>query len=349
LPLHPKKKTKPKATITGKNPNALPTKPRQAAPAPKPHRSGFVALIGRPNVGKSTLLNHLVGQKVAITSPVMQTTRHRIRGVITRPNAQLVVLDCPGFSKPVDTLGGYLVQEGSAALDEADVLALVMDITEPPGGGDLWLIEQVKRQNKPFILILNKADRLAQNPQLIKERQAAYQAPILGVVVAGKVQKVPQGSPFKGTLVVSAKTGKHLLPLQERLFELLPQGPAYYEADALTDQRMREMCAELIREQVLLQTQDELPHSVAVGIELFDETQEPVRIEATLYVNQNSQKGMVIGKDGERIKAIGTKARKPIEALLGVPVFLGLRVKLKQNWRKDTPFLKSLGLAPPAQ
>jgi GTP-binding protein Era len=304
---------------------------------PEGFRSGFVALLGRPNVGKSTLLNQLIGEKLAICSPVMQTTRHRIRGVITRYDAQLVILDTPGFSKPIDELGTFLVKEGYAALKEADVLFCVMDITSAPGKGDAWIVEQAVRSKRPVYLILNKVDRLTGNPALYEERTKAYQQLFL----------TAKGI-YKRCLHTSAKTGKQKAVLVEAMFESLPAGPKYYEDDTLTDQRMREMVAELVREQVLLNTQDEIPHSVAIGVDVFDETHEKMpHIYVTLYVNRKSQRGMLIGKEGSMIRLIGEKARTKVERLLGEQVFLKLDVKVKENWRKDTKFLQSINLAMP--
>jgi GTPase len=305
-------------------------------PSPITH-SGFVALVGRPNVGKSTLLNQLLGEKIAICSPVMQTTRHRIRGILTHEEKQLILLDTPGFSKPVDKLGEFLVEEGHAALSEADVLACIMDITEAPGKGDAWVIEQACKTGRPVFLILNKVDRLRQNLALQQHRVSTY------------VELFEQyGAKPKAVLRLSARTGRNREGLLEALFMALPFGPAYYDADALTDQRLREMVAELVREQVLLNTQDELPHSVAIGIDTFDETDERItRIQATIYVNKKSQQGMLIGKGGSMIKRIGEGARRKAETLLGKKVFLGLDIKLKQNWRKDDAFLKRVNLALP--
>lgn len=300
-------------------------------------RSGFVALIGRPNVGKSTLLNRLVGQKIAITSPVAQTTRHRIKGVVTSEKGQVVFLDTPGFSKPLDKLGNYLSEESLAALSEADAFIMVVDISQPPGKGDTWVSEQLMATGKFVLLVLNKIDTLKNKPERLQEHRRLY------------------GDLFKNyanhkVLSVSAKTGKHMNELIETAIRKLPEGPAYYPEDAVTDQRLREITAEIIREKVLLNTREEIPHSVAVGIETFDETQPGLtRIEALLYVDQKSQKGILIGQDGGMIKLIGTQARKEIETLLENKVHLALQVKLRENWRKDPAFLKSLGLAPPSE
>lgn len=300
-------------------------------------RSGFAALIGRPNVGKSTLLNRLVGQKIAITSPVAQTTRHRVKGVVTTAKGQIVFLDTPGFSKPLDSLGGYLTDEGMAALNEADVLLFVADLAQLPGKGDAWILEQIAPLQKPVFMILNQADRLKNNPQKLLSQRQAYR----------ELFEKTLGRPPHEYLTISAKTGKNIQSVITKIFRLLPAGPAYYPEDAVTDQRLREISAEIIREKVLLNTQEEIPHSVAVAIETFDETSEITRITATLIADQKSQKGILIGKGGHMIKTIGSQARTELETLLERKVFLDLTVKIKENWRKDPAFLKSLGLAPP--
>ena len=300
-------------------------------------RSGFVAILGRPNVGKSTLLNQLVGQKIAITSPVAQTTRHRIKGVVNTPKGQIVFLDTPGFSKPLDQLGSYLTQEGTAALQEADVFLVVVDGTQPPGKGDQWVLEQAKATGKFILLAMNKVDRLSQNAKKRLDHRHAY-------------AQLLNGYPEHQLLLVSAKTCKQIKELVDTLVRKLPEGPEYYPEDAVTDQRMREIAAEIIREKVLLNTQEEIPHSVAVGIEKFDESNPAlVRIEAILYVDQKSQKGILIGEKGQMIKKIGMQARPEIEEMIGTQVYLDLTVKIKQNWRKDARFLQSLGLAPPSK
>ncbi len=297
-------------------------------------RSGFVGLVGRPNVGKSTLLNRLVGQKVAITSHVPQTTRHRIKGVVTVPKTgQVVLLDTPGFSKPLDELGTFLNAEGNAALNEADMFMVVVDLNQMAGKGDAWVLEQVKATGKFIFLVLNKLDQLGKD----ENKKARHRKSYLDLMA---------GYPTFQSVMVSARTGKQCNQIIKHLLRQLPQGPAYYDEDALTDQRLREMSAEIIREKVMRLMQDELPHSVAVMIDTFDESNpERVRIEATLVVDQDSQKGMVIGKGGQMIKSIGTDARKDIETLIGNDCFLGLNVIVKKNWRKDPKFLKQLGWA----
>jgi GTP-binding protein Era len=299
-------------------------------------RSGFVALLGRPNVGKSTLLNALVGQKIAITSPVPQTTRQRIKGVLTMEKGQIIFLDTPGFSKPLDKLGNYISDESLAALKEADCFVLVVDVSQPPGRGDLWVARQIRETGKFAILVLNKVDTLKNNNARLIEHRLLY-------------ANLFEGYPDSRLITVSAKTGRNLAELSEAVIRKLPEGPMYFPEDAVTDQRLREISAEIIREKVLLNTREEIPHSVAVGIESFDESQaDLVRIEAVLYVDQKSQKGMVIGNQGAMIKTIGMEARAEIEELLEQKVHLALNVKVRENWRKDAGFLKSLGMAPPA-
>lgn len=301
------------------------------------HRSGFVALLGRPNVGKSTLLNQLIGQKVAITSPVAQTTRHRIKGVVSNEKGQIVFLDTPGFSKPLDKLGNYLTDESMAALSEADAFVMVVDVSQPPGRGDQWVAEQIRQTGKFVLLALNKMDTVKNKPKKLEEHRKLY---------GDLFKDYPQAK----ILTVSAKTGKHMSELIETVIRKLPEGPAYYPEDAVTDQRLREITAEIIREKVLLNTREEIPHSVAVGIETFDESDPKlVRIEAVLYVDQKSQQGILIGEGGQMIKNIGTQARHEIETLMETKVHLALLVKTRENWRRDPRFLKSLGLAPPQQ
>lgn len=296
-------------------------------------RSGFIALIGRPNMGKSTLLNRLVGEKIAITSSVAQTTRHRIRGIITLPEkGQLVLMDTPGFSKPLDELGTYLTDEGQAALKEADAVMVVVNIGEMPGKGDEWVIRQAKTSQKYILLVLNKSDLIKKNAAKKAHHVKAYED-LMG------------DYPSFHTVLVSAQTGRNMDKIPSLLLRQMPKGPQYYEADALTDQRYREMAAEAIREKVMRLTQEELPHSVAVHINKYTETPERTTIDATLYVNQDSQKGMIIGQKGQMIKQIGTEARKDLETLIQTKVRLDLHVKVRKNWRKDSEFLKSLGMA----
>jgi GTPase len=302
------------------------TTPNPVLPNGHTTRSGFVAIVGRPNAGKSTLLNRLIGQKVAITSLVAQTTRYRIRGVLHHALGQAVFLDTPGFSKPQDSLTHYLVEQAHAGLNEADVVLWVVDMTEPPGTGDEWMAEQINRTGKPAIVVCNKRDQLKTKTAQAAAHRQAYAA------------LLPQA---KAVFSVSARTGKQTQDLITALMPLLPFGPLYYPETDVTDQRIRELAAELIREQVLRQMRDELPHSVAVLIEQFDETDpDCVRIYASLVVNQPSQKLLVVGAGGHQIKQIGQEARKAIEQLLEQKVFLGLEVVVRKNWRRDAKFIE---------
>ena len=299
-------------------------------------RSGFIALIGRPNVGKSTLLNRLVGQKIAITSSVVQTTRHRIQGILTVPNkGQLIFVDTPGFTKALDNLGKFTTQEGQAALSEADVMVVIVDGSTAPGKGDAWLIEQASNSKKPFVLLMNKTDRIPKTKY--DERLSEYQ------------ELVTDETALSHFMPISAQTGKHVHKLTDIFLPLLPNGPAYFPEEQVTDQRYREMVAEIIREKILRNTQEEIPHSVAIAIESYDESNPALlKIKATLYVDQPSQKPILIGKGGEGIKTIGTEARKSIETLVETKVFLDLNVKIKRHWRKDPAFLNQLGLTAPS-
>lgn len=299
-----------------------PSVPTQVLPAG--HRSGFVAVVGRPNVGKSTLVNKLVGQKIAITSDKPQTTRHALRGVVTREDAQIVFVDTPGIHKPLHLLGEQIVKAATDTLDEVDVRVLVVDCQELAGKGDQFIAELLKRSNKPTVLVLNKADRL----QYIPERN---------------FQSYKALADFDAVVPLSARTGRNLKALIEEIVSRLPEGPRYYDEDVPTDQTLRTLAGELIREQVLRQTSEEIPHSVAVLVESFDESRLPVHIGATIVVERKSQKGIIIGEGGSRLKSVGQAAREQIEKQVGQKVYLELWVKVMENWRKDRADLKRLG------
>ncbi len=296
-------------------------------------RAGFVAIVGRPNVGKSTLMNALLGQKVAITSPRVQTTRHRIRGILTIPErGQIVFLDTPGFSKPLDKLGEFLTGEAHHALAEADLMVFVVDGSHEAGKGDEWLSEQIKATQKYVMLVINKIDQVPDKAERDRLKETYL--------------RLFEGHPSFDYLTVSALTGKRLKELPKLLIKKLPAGEAIYNEDDLTDQRMRDIAQEIIREKAMHFTEEELPHSIAVLIDKFDESDPAlIRIHATVYVDQKSQKGMVIGKGGQMIKKIGQAARKDIEEMVECQIFLDLNVKVKENWRKDSQFLKLIGLS----
>jgi GTPase len=300
-------------------------------------KAGFVALVGRPNAGKSTLLNLMVGQKLAIVSDKPQTTRNRIVGVknIAGPESvppgglagQIVFLDTPGIHKPLHRLNVRMVDTAVDTLSEVDVVAVVVDGSEPGGGGDRYLMDLVKKSKTPKVIVLNKVD-LVDKPSLLP-RLAQYRDEGFGDVVP-----------------VSARTGENVDRLEAVLLHYLPEGDPIYPEDYLTDQPERFFVAELVREQVLRQTHDELPFSTAVVVDKFEEADARgmMRFYCTILVERDSQKPIVVGRSGSRIKAIGTAARTELEAFFDAKVFLDLHVKVKESWRDDERLLDSLGL-----
>jgi GTP-binding protein Era len=300
---------------------------------PTDHRSGFVAVVGRPNVGKSTLINGWLGQKIAIVSPKPQTTRNRIMGILTSSDAQVIVLDTPGLHKPRTLLGEYMVDQAEQTLLDADVICLLMDVSVPPTAADRIVAENVsqKAPKTPLVLALNKVDLVGAAE--VQDRVAAYR------------QLVPE---CKDWVVLSALTVQGRNDLLARIIALLPLGPRYYPADQVTDQQERFVVAELVREQVLHATRQEVPHSVAVVVGEFKRrSKDMTYISATIYVERESQKRIVLGKGGQLIKQIGQAARQEIEALVGTRVYLELWVKVWENWRKKEDRLRWLGYAVP--
>jgi GTPase len=300
-------------------------------------KAGLVALVGRPNAGKSTLLNRLVQQKLAIVSDKPQTTRNRIVGVrnYSKPQApspkslegQVVFVDTPGVHKPLHRINVRMVDAALDTLKEVDLIAVVVDVSEPSGGGDRFLMEVVKRSKTPRILVLNKVDamdKVALLPRLVEYEKEGFE------------EMVP----------VSALTGENVDRLEQVLLAHLPEGDPIYPDDYLTDQPERFFVAELVREQVLQQTRDELPFSTAVVVDKFEEPDEKglMRLYCTILVERESQKPILVGKGGSRIKAIGTAARKELQAFFDTKVFLDLHVKVKEGWREDERTLDSLGL-----
>ena len=290
-------------------------------------KAGFVALVGRPNAGKSTLLNRLVQQKLAIVSDKPQTTRNRIVGVRQYDEGQVVYVDTPGVHKPLHRLNVRMVDAALGTLAEVDLVAVVVDATESSGGGDRFLLDVVKRSRTPRILVLNKVDAV-DKPALLP-RLVEYEK---------------EG--FEDLVPVSALTGENIDRLEQVLLKHLPDGDAIYPEDYLTDQPERFFVAELVREQVLQQTRDELPFSTAVVVDKFEEPDAKglMRLYCTILVERESQKPILVGKGGARIKAIGTGARKELEAFFDAKVFLDLHVKVKEGWREDERTLDSLGL-----
>lgn len=300
---------------------------------PADHRSGFVAVIGRPNVGKSTLINGWLGQKIAIVSPKPQTTRQRLLGILTRPDAQVIFVDTPGLHKPHHPLGEFMVDQAEQALPDADVICFVVDLGVEPTVGDRLIVEtiQAKAPGTPVVLALNKLDTL--KPAEVTPRVEAYRSLLPGAA---------------DWVALSALEPGGREDLLQRIVALLPFGPRYYPADQVTDQEERFLAAELVREQVLHATRDEVPHSVAVLVQEFKERPDGhAYISATIYVERESQKPIVLGQGGSRIKQIGQAARQEIEAALGRPVYLELWVKVWPNWRKDESRLRLLGYALP--
>ena len=293
---------------------------------PEAFKCGYIALIGYPNVGKSTLLNRLVGVKLAITSPKPQTTRFRLLGIVNLPEAQLLFLDTPGVIDPRGALNESLVQAALTALAEADV---VVWLNEPrlPDRQDTVLLPHLRRIKRPLIVAINKVDSVPK-PKLLPLIQAYHDQ-----------------FPDSPIIPISALLGDGVADLLAEIIERLPAGPPFYPPDQETEATERFLAGELIRERVLHHAKEEVPHAVAVVVEEFDESRRPelVRIQAVIYVERNSQKAIIIGKQGRLLKTIGVEARKEIEALLDAHVYLDLWVKVWKNWRKDPRALRTLG------
>lgn len=292
-----------------------------------PH-AGFVSLIGRPNAGKSTLLNRLVGVKVAIVSDKPQTTRNRIVGVRTYPDGQIVFVDTPGIHRPLHRLNVRMVDAAMETLREVDVVALVYDASSKPGRGDEYVSGLLKNVKVPVVLVLNKVDLVAK-------------ASLLPLI-----DRVKDWHEFAAIVPVSARTGDGVDRLERVFLEQLPEADPIYPDDFLTDQPERALAAEIVREKVLQHTHAELPFSTAVAVDQFDETErdELLKIYCTIFVEQDSQKPIVIGRGGEMIKRIGTDARHDLERFFDTKVFLDLRVKVNADWRNDERALDQLGV-----
>ncbi len=294
-------------------------------PTPPEFKSGFVAIIGRPNVGKSTLMNELIGQKVAITSPVAQTTRNRLRGILTTPQAQIIFVDTPGIHKPHHELGKVLVHNAVSAINNVDVVLFVVDSSSPAGGGDRYIVDLLKKSKTPVILGLNKTDLQGQRRDQLTETY----------------EQICQDNWEIANF--SALTGKGLDELQGKLISKLEQGPYYYPPDLVTDQPERFIIGELIREQILLLTREEIPHSVAVTVEKIEEGERLTKILAAINVERKSQKGIVIGQKGQMLKQIGTASRQQMQKLLSGKVYLELFVKVEPKWRQSRLRLAEFG------
>jgi len=290
-------------------------------------KAGFVSLVGRPNVGKSTLLNRLVGQKVAIVSDKPQTTRNRILAVMNPPGGQIVLFDTPGIHKPMHRMNERMVGAAVATLAHVDLVVWLVDVGERFGSGDRYVGDVLKRAGRPVLLAINKID-------------AAPKPAILPAIASFK-----DVMDFVEVIPISALRGENVPLLVERILSRLPEGPALYPDDFLTDLPERFFVAEMVREQILRMTRQEIPYASGVVIESFKEDEGLVRIHAAVLVERESQKAIVIGKGGAMLKAIGSAARKEIEAFLNARVFLGLFVKVREKWREDGRVLDELGLA----
>ena len=297
----------------------------EAVPATAFH-SGFVAVVGRPNVGKSTLVNRLVGEKVAIVSDKPQTTRNRILAVLNRPDGQIVLFDTPGIHKPMHRMNERMVEAAVGSLGQVDLALWLVDVTEEYGPGDRYVKDVLARAGKPVILGLNKID-LVPKPRLL---------PL--------IDRYRQLLDFAEIVPISGLKGDNVERLAERLVAHLPEGERLYPEDFLTDQPERFFVAEMVREQILRHTREEIPYSTAVIIDSFKEAQPVMRIEASILVERQSQKGILIGRGGAMLKAIGSAARREIEAFLGTKIYLGLFVKVREGWREDPAMLDEMGL-----
>ena len=290
-------------------------------------RSGYVAILGAPNAGKSTLLNHMLGQKISITSKKPQTTRNRILGVVQRPSAQIVFLDTPGVHQSKTPLNSRIVDAALATMAEVDLILMVADANDPDQKSEALLIRKLAQQKKPVLLALNKIDQI-KRPELL-----------------GQIETWSEAFAFAGIVPISAKSGEQVDRLLDAMQALLPAGPPFFPEDSLTDQPVRFIAAELIREKAFRLTGQEIPYAVAVTVDEFKEENDGalVRIHATIHVERDSQKGIVIGKSGAKLKQIGEAARKAIEEMLETRVFLKLFVRVQKNWTKDTKALRKFG------
>lgn len=289
-------------------------------------KSGFVAIIGRPNVGKSTLMNQIIGQKIAIMSNKPQTTRNRIQGILTKEEGQIIFIDTPGIHKPKSKLGDFMMKAAENALKEVDLILLLVEATQKIGSGEQYILEKLKGIHTPVFLVVNKIDQV--HPEallpLIDEYKSIFS--------------------FAEIVPVSALQGNNVEPLVNTIYRYLPEGPFYYPEDQHTDQPERFIAAELIREKALHLLREEVPHSIAVVTDEFKEREQGVvYIHATIYCERKSQKGILIGKQGQMLKEIGKRARMDMENLFGNRVFLELWVKVKEDWRNEERLLKNFG------
>ena len=291
------------------------------------HRTGFAALAGRPNVGKSTLMNGMIGEKISIMSDRPQTTRNKIMGILSVDQAQIMFLDTPGIHKPLHKLGEYMNQAAIGAFNHVDVILFVVDACEKKGSGEKFIIEHLKKVKTPVLLVINKIDKLEDKSKLL-----------------GIMNSYKDDLNFAAVIPVSALKEDGFAELQAEIIRHLPEGPSLFPEDELTDQPLRVIAAEMIREKVLRYTHDEVPHAIAVEVNEFKERSNGnIFIRATIFVERESQKGIVIGAKGNLLKTIGQEARQDIENLTGCGVFLDLWVKVQADWRNKSKMLKEFG------
>lgn len=290
-------------------------------------KCGFVTIIGRPNVGKSTLLNQILGQKIVITTDKAQTTRKRIKGILTNQQGQIVFIDTPGIHRPLNKLGEFLIDEAKIAIPDADVILFLVDGSECAGKGDKWIVQNLLETKIPIIIVMNKVD-IVKKQNKIEENLLSYKTLFN--------ENLP-------VVKISAKTGRNIDTLLKNIYKKLPDGEIMYPEDVVTEETMRDVAQEIIREKILLNTSDEIPHAVAVKIENYFEQEDIDKIYATIFCETKSQKGILIGKNGSLLKKIGTEARLELEKITDKKVFLGLEVKIEKDWRKKDNILKSFG------
>ncbi|MGI8145321.1 GTPase Era [Staphylococcus haemolyticus] len=290
------------------------------------HKSGFVSIIGRPNVGKSTFMNRVIGHKIAIMSDKAQTTRNKIQGVMTTNDAQIIFLDTPGIHKPKHKLGDYMMRVAKNTLSEIDAIMFMVNVNEEIGRGDEYIMEMLKNVKTPVFLVLNKIDLV--HPDALMPRIEQYQ----------------KYMNFTEIVPISALEGLNVDHFIDVLKTYLPEGPKYYPDDQISDHPEQFVVSEIIREKILHLTSEEIPHAIGVNVDrMIKENDERVRVEATIYVERDSQKGIVIGKGGKKLKEVGKRARHDIEMLLGSKVYLELWVKVQKDWRNKVNFIRQMG------
>ena len=290
------------------------------------HKSGFVSIIGRPNVGKSTFVNRVIGHKIAIMSDKAQTTRNKIQGVMTRDDAQIIFIDTPGIHKPKHKVGDYMMRVAKNTLSEIDAIMFRVNVNEDIGRGDEYIMEMLKNVKTPIFLVLNKIDLV--HPDTLMPKIEQYQSYM----------------DFTDIIPISALEGLNVDHFIDVLKSFLPEGPKYYPDNQISDHPEQFVVSEIIREKILHLTSEEIPHAIGVNVDrMIKEDEDRVRIEATIYVERDSQKGIVIGKGGKKLKEVGKRARRDIEMLLGSKVYLELWVKVQRDWRNKVNFIRQIG------